>query len=324
MASFSGINDTEKSILVIGDVMLDHYIYGNCERISPEAPVQIVDFGSEKWVLGGAANVANNLVALGESVTLCGIVGNNDKKDLFDQLLNEKGINNLLIYSNSRKSTIKSRIISNGHQLLRIDNEEKKNISDEDADSIFDKIKGLINSFKLILFSDYNKGLLTEQLTKKIINIANEFEIISIVDQKNPPFSKFIGVTYVKPNKKEAQLATGIEIVDQISLMKACDRIQQETLSKAVIVTLSDEGVGVFKSGELTMIPTRAKEVYDVTGAGDTFLAGLAFKLVDKCALNDACEFANYASAVVVGKQGCATTDLVEINLLIKKEENES
>jgi D-beta-D-heptose 7-phosphate kinase/D-beta-D-heptose 1-phosphate adenosyltransferase len=316
----TGINDFNKSILVIGDVMLDHYIHGNCERISPEAPVQIVDFVSEKWVLGGAANVANNLIALEKKVSLCGVVGKNDKKDLFDQLISESGIENLLIYSETRKSTIKSRVISNGHQLLRIDNEIKSNISDDDADFIFNKIKNSINNYSLILFSDYNKGVLTRELTQKIINLANEFGIVSIVDPKNPPFSKFEGVTYIKPNRREAILATGVEIVDEISLIDACQKIQNETLCKGVIVTLSEEGVGVFSNGKLDMIPTRAKEVYDVTGAGDTFLAGLAYKLAEYCNLKEACEFANYASAVVVGKQGSATAALKEINLLIENE----
>lgn len=322
MASFSGIKDTNKSILVIGDIMLDHYIYGTCERISPEAPVQIVDFVSEKWILGGAANVANNLIALGKQVSLCGVVGKNDKKDLFDHLIYEKGIQNHLIYSDSRKSTIKSRVISNGHQLLRIDNEIKTSISDEDADLIYNKIKKSIRSYNLILFSDYNKGVLTQQLTKKIINLANEFGITTIVDPKNPPFSKFEGITFIKPNRKEAALETGIDIGDLVLLKNACEKIQNETSCKAVIVTLSEEGVGVFQNGELNVIPTRAKEVFDVTGAGDTFLAGMAYKLVDNCELKEACEFANYASAVVVGKQGCATTNIKEINLFIENERN--
>ena len=172
MASFSGINEKFNSILVIGDIMLDHYIYGNCERISPEAPVQIVDFVNEKWVLGGAANVANNLIALEKKVSLCGVVGKNDKKDLFDQLISEKGIQNLLIYSDSRKSTIKSRVISSGHQLLRIDNEIKSSISDEEADLIFDKIKNSINNYeKFFKISDCSDNC----LTKNNVNIQKYF-----------------------------------------------------------------------------------------------------------------------------------------------------
>lgn len=312
-----------KKILVIGDVMLDHYINGSCNRISPEAPVQVVDFENEQWLLGGAANVANNLIEFGSGVVLCGVIGLDEYSHVFEDLLNQRGIENLLIKSASRITTVKSRVISNGHQLLRIDKEVKFDISEDEAQIIYKNIEFSIQDYSVIVISDYAKGFLNDSLTRRIIKLANQYDIPTLIDPKTPPFSKYQDSTVIKPNKKEAFAATGINITDKHTLKSVCAEIQRTTKSKAVVVTLSEEGVGVFANEKLVLLPTRAKEVFDVTGAGDTFLAAIAFQLSNSMDIFQACEFANYASGVVVGKQGCATVSLNEVKSLIENIQDE-
>ena len=313
----------EKKILVIGDVMLDHYQYGSCERISPEAPVPIVDLFKEEYLLGGAANVANNLVSLGVNVILCGIVGIDNTGNILGSLLDKKKIDNLLCTSFNRKTTVKSRIMSGAHQLLRIDSEVRHKISAEEEESIIKNVRSIVHQISLILISDYNKGLLTERLISQIIEIAKLNNILVMVDPKAPPFLKYKGANIIKPNKKEAHLETGVEIVDYDTLDAACKKIQFQSGIDTIIVTLSEDGVGLYENKKLTIVPTKAKKVFDVTGAGDTFLAAFALCIINGQEVKYACEYANFASAVVVGKIGSATTNIHEIDTIISNDKYE-
>ncbi len=314
---------SKNKTLVIGDVMLDHYLYCTCERISPEAPVPIANLNKEELILGGAANVANNLINLGVDVILCGIIG----KDSYGlELINElkkNNIENLLYQCVNRKTTIKSRVISNGQQQLRIDREDKFSISETEENQIIEKLKSKITQCNCIVISDYNKGLLTDGLLRKIFFEAKGLNIRVFVDPKIPPFNKYNGADIIKPNKKEAYLETGIELVDEVSIKNACIKLFEQTGINKIVITLSEDGVAVFENHKLRFIPTKAKKIFDVTGAGDTFLAALSFKYMEHKNLFQASEYANYAAACVVSKVGSATTSLKEIDKIIKQENNE-
>jgi D-beta-D-heptose 7-phosphate kinase/D-beta-D-heptose 1-phosphate adenosyltransferase len=310
-----------KKTLVIGDIMLDHYMYCSCERISPEAPVPVVNVFSEEWILGGAANVANNLIQFGVDVILCGIIGNdNYGKELINKLKNNN-IESLLYQCDDRKTTIKSRVVSGGQHLLRIDREDTFLINEIDEDKIVEKIKVKITECNCVIVSDYNKGLLTHGLLRKIFSLTNEYKLPVFVDPKTPPFVKYSGADMIKPNRKEAQLETGIDLVDNVSIKNACSKIFEKTGIKKIVITLSEDGVAVFENNNLSIIPTEAKEIFDVTGAGDTFIAALSYNIMQNQNLVQSCEFANYAAACVISKMGSATTTIHEINK-IKKQTN--
>jgi len=304
-------------ILVIGDIILDHYLSGITNRISPEAPIPIVECTSEKWVLGGAANVANNLISLGAYVGLIGILGEDENSRIVKQLIHSKNICDLTTISKNRKTTFKSRITSSNHQLLRIDKEDRHNISNEEEVEILKNITTNIRNYKTIIISDYNKGLLTNNLIKEIIDISKKNNIKVLVDPKSPPFSKYHGAFIIKPNKKEAYLETGINIVDENTFFEAANQIKQITSTEAVVITLSEEGVGLYDNKMNKILPTKAKDIFDVTGAGDTFIATLAYSLTIGKSIIESCEIANYASGVVVGKYGCVAIEIKDIEKII-------
>jgi D-beta-D-heptose 7-phosphate kinase/D-beta-D-heptose 1-phosphate adenosyltransferase len=304
-------------ILVVGDIILDHYLYGITNRISPEAPVPIVECNEERWVLGGAANVANNLVAIRAKVTLAGIVGEDDNGALVKNIVKSKGINDLICTSKNRKTTTKTRVISNNHQLLRIDKEDKYPILNIEETELFNKISLNIGNFDCIIISDYSKGLLTDTLIRKIIEISNQNNIKVLVDPKTPPYIKYSGAYLIKPNKKEAMLETGVNIVDENTFSIAAHQIQTTTSCEVVVITLSEDGVGIYNKNINKVLPTKAKEIFDVTGAGDTFIATLSFAIAKGKSIIESCEIANYASGVVIGKHGCVTVDYKEIESIL-------
>jgi D-beta-D-heptose 7-phosphate kinase/D-beta-D-heptose 1-phosphate adenosyltransferase len=311
------MNNVKPSILVIGDIILDHYLYGTTSRISPEAPVPIVDCDNEKWVLGGAGNVANNLVSIGAEVTLAGIVGNDHYGSLVKRIISSKNINDLISISKNRKTTIKTRIISSNHQLLRVDKEDRHSISDIEERKIFSNLLINFKKYNCIIISDYNKGLLTNTLIKKIIESSKQNNIKVLVDPKTPPFSKYSGSFLIKPNRKEAFLETGVDVLDERTLSIAAKKIHDATLCEVVVITLSEGGVGLYEKKASKIIPTNAKEIFDVTGAGDTFIAVFAFAIANGKTIAESCELSNYASSFVVSKHGCVAIEYNEIESML-------
>ena len=305
-------------IAVIGDFMIDHYLWGKSERISPEAPVPVVDIKKEEDRLGGAGNVVHNLLEFDEEILAIGVLG----KD-YDRLLNifkEKNIKtNGLFIDEDRQSIIKSRIIATHQQVLRYDKESKNPITKEYEEKILSFLSENLENISLILLSDYEKGTLTPSLTQKIIDMANEKDIKLIIDPKKD-FSKYKNAYMIKPNKKELSVATNMEINSQEELIKAGWKLKNELNLKYLLVTLSEDGMAMF-GDEFIQIPTIAKEVFDVTGAGDTVLATLGYYLQKNSDLEQAMHFANAAAAVVVGKIGSATATIEEI---IEYEKQES
>ena len=302
-------------IYVVGDVMIDHYIYGNCDRISPEAPVLILDTKKEEYTLGGAGNVVKNLISLGAKTGIATVCGNDEGLIIVDREFEQLEVGDRkLIVDQSRKTTVKSRVVSGNHQLLRIDREDKHPITDNIGNELIENIKINIGKIKILIISDYCKGGLNANTIHSLINLCRENNIITIVDSKDPDLSKFNGANIIKPNRKEAQKATGISIVDDDTLTAACSKIAEQAQCDSVVITLSEEGMAIFHEGKLSKIPTRALEIFDVTGAGDTVVASLAFALLNGMNLIQACDFANHAAAVVVAKVGSATATLDEIN----------
>lgn len=307
--------NTAIKILVIGDLMIDHYIHGNCNRISPEAPIPVVEVTHETYTLGGAGNVIKNIKALDCDCDIISVTGNDENSQRIKNLLKESGVTDKgLVADASRCTTIKSRVLATNHQLIRMDREVTDSINANVEELILNKLSNAINSYDAVLLSDYNKGLLTDSLLHSAIQICSNAGKPVLVDPKGLNFAKYKGATLIKPNRKEAGFATGIKIKDTESLELACRKIKELTNCQSVIVTMSEDGIALFNNDTVTVIPTKAMGVIDVTGAGDTVLASLGVALASGYTLQQACEFANAAAAVVVKKVGSATATINEIN----------
>ncbi len=297
-------------ILIIGDLMLDHYVWGSVERISPEAPVQILKITRENNRLGGASNVALNLIALGAKAHICGIVGDDmDGKNIIS-LLDSAGVNrDLLCVKSDFQSIKKTRFIASNQQVLRVDRESVDMSLDSQT---LARIADSLEQFSAIILSDYGKGALSVDFTKQIIALANDKKIPILCDPKGDDYSKYANATLLTPNRKEAQIATNIRIDSRDSLLSALKKLKNDYNLKYGLITLSEDGMAIYDS-KLTQIPTLAKEVYDVTGAGDTVISALAFGLCNGMDIYESAKFANAAAAVVVGKIGSAQATRAEI-----------
>ena len=305
-------NKTPK-ILVVGDLMIDHYLWGSSDRISPEAPVQVINVDSESTVLGGAGNVINNLNALGAVVDVISVIGECEtSKELKDLLCDIKIETQYLITQKNRVTSKKSRIIAAQQQVVRYDRESTSEINNKSQVAILKVFKKIVNNYDVILLSDYGKGVLTFELTQSLISIANENKKKLLVDPKGLDYSKYKGAYLLTPNKKEASEATNIIIKDNESLTQSIRILKDQIDLTVSLITLSEKGVAIFDN-ELRIHPTVAREVFDVTGAGDTILASLGFALSCNKDIDEAIKFANLASGVVVGKIGSATATLNEI-----------
>ena len=304
------------NILVIGDIIVDHFIWGSVSRISPEAPVPVVNVTKENLLLGGAANVLHNIYALGGKATLCGIIGDDPMGDHLAKLLAElpsplDGI----IRANSRPTTVKTRIIAQNQQVVRFDREESSPLPDVKIKKLTDFIDANIDKYQAIIISDYNKGIISPQfmdhLRKKT---SGNHTIPVIVDPKPGQPERFRGATLLTPNNHEAELLSDIKITDEQSLKEAAKQIMEKLDLEAILITRGEAGMTLKVKGKpFVTIPTVAKEVYDVTGAGDTVIATLALGLACRLTLAEAATLANYAAGIVVGKVGTATTTTNEL-----------
>ncbi len=307
------IRTKKPRIAVIGDLMIDHYIWGACERISPEAPVQVVSVTKESQLLGGAGNVVNNLLSLEADVGVFSVVGDDATAREMRGLLEKLPLRELnLIAEEGRKTTKKSRIVASNQQVVRYDDESRDLISLGVQHQLIEALKRGVFHYDMILLSDYGKGVLTPNLTQDIIALAKAFNKPILVDPKGKEYHKYRGATLLTPNKKEAMLATGMEIDTPEQLTKAITYLKEEFDLTYSIITLSEDGIALLDQ-DVELIPTVAREVFDVTGAGDTVLSALGVALASGFGIREACEFANKAAAVVVAKVGLATVTLNEI-----------
>ena len=300
-------------ILVIGDIMIDKYLWGKTERISPEAPVQVVNINSKSKILGGAGNVVNNLKSLGSNVDIVSIIGDcknsNELKKLFTDI---KVSTKYLFTQKDRITSIKSRIVSSNQQVVRYDFESTDEISIENQKKILNIFEKNILNYEIILLSDYGKGVLSHNLTQSIIKSAKKYNKKVLIDPKSLNYSKYSGAYLLTPNKKEASEATKIDINSESSLKRALKKLKSDYLLDVSLITLSENGIALYDD-KLRIYPTSSQEVFDVTGAGDTVLASIGFALACKLDIDSAIKFANHAAGVVVKKIGSATTTINEI-----------
>lgn len=307
-------------ILVIGDVMLDRFIWGKVSRISPEAPVPVVLVdqrdGSETFCLGGAGNVAHNIHTLGGKVLLCGLVGDDEMGKKIVGELSDKGIENKIFVEEGRQTTVKTRIFANQQQVVRIDRETlahpKTHIFNEISNFLNNKMK----DFDGIIISDYGKGLLNGSLIRAIIRRGKTLGKLILVDPKLRNFKFYKGATIVTPNVKEASEASRIPLIDHSSIEKIGKRLLKELRCKALVITRGEEGMTLFEPQKKPVdVPTEVKEVFDVTGAGDTVIAtmALALGIGQHVTLKEAAILSNFAAGIVVGKMGTATVTKEEL-----------
>ncbi len=309
------INLTNQSpkILVLGDLMVDKYLWGSCERISPEAPVQVIKISNETVLLGGAGNVVNNLKKLGAQVDVISVVGNCDTSSELVKLLDDIKVHTkYLITQKNRICSRKTRIIASQQQVVRYDHESSEDIDLNSQNNIIETYSKIVQNYDVILLSDYGKGVLTKPLTQFLIKTAKKYKKKVLIDPKGTDYSKYKGAYLLTPNKKEASIATKIKIADDTSLTKAILKLKSNCDLDISLITLSENGIAIYDEG-LRTHPTIAKEVFDVTGAGDTVLASLGFAIACGFNIDEAVMFANLAGGVVVGKIGSATATLNEV-----------
>ncbi len=314
---------SSKRILVIGDIMLDKFVWGNVERISPEAPVPVVEVVHETEMPGGCGNVANNIVSLGGDAIIVTVVGNDVNGTKLKQIMSNAGsdISGMFV-DNNRITTIKTRIIAHNQQMVRIDRESKIQISAQVFDKIESFIKEESKNVDAILISDYGKGIINKRILKVCINIAKKLGIPISVDPKIEHFLDYKYVTVITPNTNEAVLGMRLhkKNLSDKEIYILGEKILSKLKSEAVVITRGEKGMSLFqKYGVVHNIPTRAKEVYDVTGAGDTVISTLTLALACGASMVSACEIANYAAGVVVGKVGTATVSVEELMTIIKE-----
>ena len=298
-----------KKILVVGDVMLDRYMIGNVTRISPEAPVPIIELTQEEDRLGGAANVALNIVALGAQVILGSVIGNDPQGSQIKKLCQTAGLDDKAIYSTStRKTTVKTRIIGNKQQLLRIDSEVKDYLTSEDEIAFLEQIKSIVASgIDAIIFEDYNKGLLTQKVIDNIIQLSHEFGVITTVDPKKNHFSSYQGVTLFKPNLKELKEGLGLQFQfpeQKTEFEKAIGILHQKIKNTYTFVTLSEYGVAISDHTKVDYYDAHVRTISDVSGAGDTVIAVATLCLVAECTIQEVAQISNLAGGIVCEKSG--------------------
>lgn len=318
-----------KRILVIGDIIVDHFVHGTVNRISPEAPVPVVNVKREEYLLGGGANVLHNIFSLGAEAVLCGIVGADEMGSRLQGLLGELGASTEGLVTGKRPTTVKTRVLAQRQQVVRIDREQSGSPSAATIAGMTDYIDANLANFDAIIISDYFKGVigkdLMANLLAKVQKVKEEQgkEIPVVVDPKPGNPDRFHGSTLITPNQMEAEKVSGVSIDSNANLKKAAEILLEKVACKAVLITRGEHGMALLeKDKPLLCIPTTAREVFDVTGAGDTVIAALALGLAAGASYADAAALANIAAGVVVAKVGTATARRDEILAVLHGEES--
>jgi D-beta-D-heptose 7-phosphate kinase/D-beta-D-heptose 1-phosphate adenosyltransferase len=305
-----------QSILVLGDVMVDKFVWGKVSRISPEAPVPVVEVSKETYALGGASNVANNLSSLLANVYLIGVIGRDMVGEQLKEDLQVKNINtDGLVNDGERPTIIKTRIIASHQQVVRVDKEVKGAFSAAVEKALLDKLEEIVPAVKAVIISDYGKGVINQTVLKRAISLALKYKIPVNVDPKIEHFLRYKKVSCITPNTSEA--IAGMrhrDVFEDKDVVELGRKILKTLDSKSVLITRGEKGMTLFEPGDrITHIPTRAKEVFDVTGAGDTVIATFTLALAAKASFREAAEISNFAAGLVVGKLGTATVTPPEL-----------
>jgi len=311
-------------ILVVGDVMLDRYWWGSVNRISPEAPVPIVQMEKTSLVAGGAANVAANLAGLGATPYLFGIKGDDAEGELMTTVLAERGIeNHSILPIASRKTTIKTRIVAHSQHVVRIDQETSEPLGEAEADSVLLKISELVGDIDGVIVSDYAKGFLTDYLIRSLIDNLRAANKLLIVDPKGRDFSRYKGASVITPNKKEAAEASLQESSSPDVVVRSGERLMKDLSLDALLITEGENGMTLFQSsGETRHFESLARNVYDVTGAGDTVIATFTAAAATGANFVDAAKLANAAAGLVVGKIGTTQVTKAMLSAFFDSEDN--
>lgn len=308
-------HSTEIRCLVIGDLMLDEYLWGRADRISPEAPVQVVDVLREELRLGGAGNVVHNLAALGAQVSVCSVVGDDQNgRELLGQFCHHHIDTQAIFQDPDRRTSRKTRVVAAHQQIVRIDRESREAVPAAVEQQLCQWVADHAREYSVIVLSDYNKGVLTPAVIAAAIASASAAGIPVLVDPKGSDYTRYAGATLLTPNRKEAEAASGISITDTTSLAQAAGIIMSAVGLQHLLVTRSEEGMSLFsRGGEIVHIPTVAREVFDVSGAGDTVLAALAVGIASGFSVVESARLANVAAGIAVGKLGTSIVTPQEI-----------
>ena len=309
-------------ILVVGDLILDQYIWGQVNRISPEAPIPVVEVIRESFSLGGASNVANNVFALGAQIKLCGVVGDDEYGCMLLDHLKERKIDvQGVIKTKDRPTTLKTRVIAHKQQVVRVDREDAKSMEGTLLEEIKEQIRDLLPRVDALILEDYSKGVIQTELLKDIVPMAKNLNKIVTVDPKMDQFSYYHGVTAITPNLSEAEEAAEIRISDRESLYRAGTQLRERVACDALLITMGERGMCLFEKDRPPMeIPALAREVYDVSGAGDTVIAVFTTALVAGADLRQASILSNMAGGLVVEKLGTATVSREELKKRLREE----
>lgn len=308
---------TGRRLLVLGDVMLDHYLWGRCERISPEAPVPVVEIDRETSSLGGAGNVAANLTSLGAKPVLVGVLGEDARAQQLLDAFAKRGVDTrALVRDRTRPTTIKTRILAQHQQVVRADWESRADLAGDALGAVLDVLGRELPNCEGLVVSDYGKGMITRAVLERAIGLAKAAGIPISVDPKESHIDSYRGVSILTPNQHEAGYVMGRRVVDEASLMEVGWGLQKRLDAECALVTRGPDGMSLFeKSGRYTHLPTVAREVYDVTGAGDTVVSVVALALAAGADYPEACCLANHAAGIVIREVGtatCSPSQLVE------------
>ncbi len=302
------------NVLIVGDVMLDSYLWGKVERISPEAPVPIVSVTNVENRLGGAANVALNIAAMGARPLICSVIGNDDKADLFGKLLSESGLSGeAMVRSEFRPTTVKTRIISSEQHLLRVDQEKTDLLNDTESAALLEHFQKLLDNHRIdvVIMQDYNKGVLSEEVIDSVIRICREKGILTAVDPKKDQFLSYRGVDLFKPNLKELREGLKIDFDDDFdaSLQKAVRKLESTLQNKMSLVTLSERGVACSTAEQWVQLPAHSRKIIDVSGAGDTVISVAALCLALDLEPEILARLSNLAGGLVCENVGVVPID---------------
>lgn len=302
-------------VLVVGDLILDKFVWGNVDRISPEAPVPVVWVETESCMPGGASNVANNIASLGGRAYLCGVIGKDEEGGALAGELRKRGIDiEGVLIDPERPTTVKTRVIAHHQQVCRIDKERVDRLPRGRIRQLIEFARRKVGEVDAVIIEDYGKGVVVPELIQALVKTARQRRRVVLVDPKEEHFPSYVGVTAITPNQTEASAASGVKITDEASLKRAGEALLKRLKCEAVLITRGEHGMSLFEQeGRVTHIPTVAQEVFDVSGAGDTVIATFALAKAAGASVVDAAVLSNFAAGIVVGKVGIAAVTPEEL-----------
>lgn len=310
---------SSSKVLVVGDIMVDQFIWGKVARISPEAPVPVVEVTSETLLFGGCANVLNNIFSIGGKVAVTGIIGSDDMGRWVIRQFRKMGIDTKgIIIEQNRPTIVKTRVVAHHQQVVRFDRENKNPVDSDNIQIILEYIETMRDELGAIIVSDYNKGIITKKLIDGVRAVIAGKNIILCVDPKQNDFSFYRGCDIITPNHHEAGRALGVDLLNEEDILRGGRDLLEKYDFEAVLITRGEEGMTLFeRNKDITSIPTVAKEIFDVTGAGDTVIGVLALCVAAGASFREAAAMANHAAGIVVGKVGTAAVSQDELKRVL-------